>query len=250
MQTGVNGVIDEFAVHPGGSLTEIGSMPDNGVPFRVLPVNRSVSSAQVSTSVAMSCRCGSLVGTAPVIRTRTQMARRAAWVALASARRKARDLTGGRLGLLEPGELGLYAVADGEGPSLVGRPARAGELRKAAERIAQHAEHLLDRVLDERERSRWKQDHGDHERDPAADQRVGQPIRVGGGARHGDHQDGGGRGLVDEQYAASKEPASHNQRCEERDRRGDPDGDRAGTAPGSNRRAPRAAAESDEPNCR
>ena len=28
VQTGLNGIIDEFAVHPGGSLTEIGSVAD------------------------------------------------------------------------------------------------------------------------------------------------------------------------------------------------------------------------------
>jgi hypothetical protein len=28
VQTGANGIIDEFAVHPGGSLTEIGSVAD------------------------------------------------------------------------------------------------------------------------------------------------------------------------------------------------------------------------------
>jgi hypothetical protein len=57
-----------------------------------------------------------------------------------------------------------------------------------------------------------------------------QPLWAGCGARHGDHQDGGGRGLVDEQHAVSEESTSHSQRCEERDRRGDSDGDRAETA--------------------
>jgi len=52
------------------------------------------------------------------------------------ARREARDLAGGRPGLLEPGKLGLDALSSIEGPIPVGCPARTGQLREVSERIA------------------------------------------------------------------------------------------------------------------
>jgi len=67
-----------------------------------------------------------------------------------AARRETRDLTGGRPGLLEPGQLALYALSNGEGPFQVCRPAHVGDLGEASESITERGEHLLDRVLDER----------------------------------------------------------------------------------------------------
>jgi hypothetical protein len=104
----------------------------------------------------------------------------------------------------------------------VRRAAPVGQFLQAAEDIAQGGEHLSRRVLDERQRSGRKQDHGDQDCEPAADQRVEEPLRAGRRSRHGDHQDCGGGGLVDEQHSRAEEPAADSQRRNERDQHGEP----------------------------
>ena len=116
----------------------------------------------------------------------------------------------------EPTELLVDVLACAEHPTLVDERAAVDELVEMCQRRVKCAERRLRGLADQRQRGRGEQQHGDHHRHPATDQRLDQPLQPAAGLLQSDHQDRRHRGLIDEHDPATGEATTDPDRGTQR----------------------------------